>query len=313
VAIGCETVKFSLAAWLAERDVWTDLARHAEAIGFDELLVPDHPGATAAPWLSLAAAAMVTDRIGLGACVLNTGVREPLQVAVDAATLAILAPGRTVVGLGAGHTPAEWAASGRQYPSPGGRVDRLREVASIVKRLLAGETVSSHGSTVTLEDASLGGEWLVPDPALRLRIGGNGLRLLRFAAAHADIVSVTGLGATRSDGHSHDVLWGGADLDRRFDLIRETAATAGSSPEIEALVQHAEVTEDREVAANALASALPGVTAEAVLTAPFVLIGTKPEIAGQLQENRVRWGITRYVVRQPAIEVAAAMMTRTTE
>ena len=57
----------------------------------------------------------------LGTYVLNTGVRDPLTIAADAATLDVISGGRVVLGLGAGHTPAEWHMTGRAYPQPGAR------------------------------------------------------------------------------------------------------------------------------------------------------------------------------------------------
>jgi probable F420-dependent oxidoreductase len=311
-------VSFALLAGLDDRESWCALAQRAESIGFEALLASDHVGSTASAWVSLAAAAMVTERIALGPCVANAGVRDPVQIACDAATLELLAPGRCELGLGAGHTPREWEAAGKAYPVAGRRVQRLTEVAQVVQRILLGETVTFKGATVTVKEACLDRE-LIPARRIPLRIGGNGPKLLRFAAEHADIVSVTGLGATRSDGHSHDVLWDEADIDRRFDLIRETATEAGREPLLEVLVQHTEVTSDREAAAQilieqirAIAGDVRGLTPATALGSPFTLIGTPQEIAAQIAENNARWGIARYVLRTPAVEHATAIITATT-
>jgi len=67
----------------------------------------------------------VTERIRLGTYVLQAGVREPLDMANDAATLDLLDPGRVVLGMGAGHTPVEWGAIGRRRPAPAKRIARL--------------------------------------------------------------------------------------------------------------------------------------------------------------------------------------------
>ncbi len=92
------------------------LARKAEDIGCRAVYVADHPGATADPFASLAALAGATT-LRLGTYVLNAGVRDPLTIASAAATLDVLSGGRVVLGLGAGHTPAEWAMLGREPPS----------------------------------------------------------------------------------------------------------------------------------------------------------------------------------------------------
>ena len=101
------------------------LAQRVEALGFDALLVGDHRDSGASPWLALASAAAVTERIRLGTYVLQAGVREPLDMANDAATLDLLDPGRVVLGMGAGHTPVEWGAIGRRRPAPAKRIARL--------------------------------------------------------------------------------------------------------------------------------------------------------------------------------------------
>ncbi|MCK6212251.1 LLM class flavin-dependent oxidoreductase [Georgenia sp. EYE_87] len=51
-----------------------------------------------------------------GSYVTNGGVREPQHIAADVATLDVVSGGRARLGLGAGHTPAEWRAVGRCSP-----------------------------------------------------------------------------------------------------------------------------------------------------------------------------------------------------
>jgi len=45
-----------------------------------------------------------------------------------------------------------------------------------------------------------------------------------------------------------------------------------------------------------------------VLAVPYVLIGTIPEIVEQLHSARDRWGITRWVVRVGALDVAEQIL-----
>jgi len=103
---------FALQAQPTDAADWLDLARRAEAAGFDTLLAADHPGSCAAPFVALAAAAAVTTTIRLGSYVANAAVREPILLAADVATLDVVSGGRALLGLGAGHTPAEWDAIG---------------------------------------------------------------------------------------------------------------------------------------------------------------------------------------------------------
>jgi probable F420-dependent oxidoreductase len=180
------------------------LAAEVEAAGFDGLYVADHPGSTPAPFVALAAAAGATERIQLGTCVLNAGVWNPVALASEAATLDVVSGGRAVLGIGAGHTPDEWTSTGRPYPSPGERVGRMIELVKATEALLRGDPVSRRGDHFTLIHATLSDPRPVRD-RIPLLIGGNGTRLLRFAAQHADIVGVTGLGRTLADGHRHEV------------------------------------------------------------------------------------------------------------
>ncbi|WP_238454015.1 LLM class flavin-dependent oxidoreductase [Micromonospora sp. ATA51] len=108
---------FSVQARPADAASWLDLARRLEAAGFDALLAADHPGHGASPFVSLAAAAAVTSTLGLGSYVSNAGVREPILLATDVATLDMVSGGRARLGLGAGHTPAEWRPSAASGPT----------------------------------------------------------------------------------------------------------------------------------------------------------------------------------------------------
>jgi hypothetical protein len=112
-------VSFSVQASPADTDGWLRLAARCEAAGFDALLVADHPGSDASAFVALAAAAAVTSTIGLGSYVSNAAVREPILLATDVATLDVVSNGRARLGIGAGHTPAEWHAIGRQRPDVG--------------------------------------------------------------------------------------------------------------------------------------------------------------------------------------------------
>jgi probable F420-dependent oxidoreductase len=283
---------------------WAELAARAESGGFRRLYCPDHPGTGPSPMLALAAAAAVTTTIELGALVLNAGLRDPFDIAVDVATLDLLSDGRALLGLGAGHTPTEWAQRGRAFPSPASRIARYEEVADVATMLLRGESVHYLGAHVQLPDRV---ELHAPRP-VRSRVpvvlGGNSPRLLRHAAAHADIINLTGLGRTQSDGHRHAPLWRPGDIDRRLDLIRAAQPADRLPAVLEALVQRVAITDDAQGAAAEMLDQLAGsgeLTADELLASPFVLIGTASEIADRIRATaRVR-GITAYVVREAAV------------
>lgn len=276
------------------------LAGEVERRGFDGLYVGDHPGSGPSPFVALAAAAAVTERITLGTCVLNAGMWEPVALASEVATLDVVSGGRAALGVGAGHTPAEWTSTGRPYPSPGARVERMVELVDVTRALLRGEPVTHRGNHFTLVDAVLSDPRPSPN-AVPLMVGGNGTRVLRFAAQHADVVGVTGLGRTLTDGHRHEVDWSPSALGRIVEIVRSVAESSGRHPELEALVQHVEVTDDAPAVAARLTARVPGASVDDLLGAPFVWIGTVEEIGAKLDAHRSRLGIERYVVRAPAI------------
>ena len=109
------------------------LAREVEARGFDSLYLPEHthipisrrtPPATGDevlpeeykrtldPFVALAVAAAVTERIRLGTGVLLPAQREPIVTAKAAATLDVMSGGRTVLGVGFGWNEDEIADHG---------------------------------------------------------------------------------------------------------------------------------------------------------------------------------------------------------
>ena len=291
----------SVQAGPRDRGSWLALAADVESAGFEGLYVGDHPGVAPDPFVSLAAAASVTERIRLGTCVLNAGMWEPVVLANAVATLDVVSHGRARLGVGAGHTPKEWAARGRPFPSPGARVGRMVELVEATRALLdSGEPVSYRGSYFTLDGAAM----TDPRPVqarVPLMVGGNGARVLRFAAQHAEIVGITGLGRTLEDGHRHEVNWSPSAIDRIVDVVRSTAERTGHDAQLEALVQHVEITDDASGVAARLVTHVPGASVADLLSAPFVWVGTIEEIREKLRQHESRLGLRRYVVRPPAI------------
>jgi len=292
-------IAISVQAEPKDLDSWLALARRLESSGFRGLLLADHPGSGASAWPALGSAAAVTHALMLGTYVVQAGVREPMHVAADAATLDILAPGRVRLGLGAGHTPREWEDVGRHRPAPRERADRLAEFVEVTAALLRGETVMHEGRYLTLSESHLHG--LPASGRVRLAVGGGHPEVLRAAARHADVVGLSGLGRTLADGHHHEVRWSAADLQRQLRLVRDEARRADRTPVIEALVQVVDVTQDREVAIEKLSSRIPGASAEDVAHTPFALLGTYEEMAAQLYAQAEEFGISSYVVREPAV------------
>jgi probable F420-dependent oxidoreductase len=292
ISVSVQAEPTDLRAWLA-------LARRLESSGFRALLMGDHPGSGASPWPALGSAAAVTQTLKLGTYVVQAGVREPMHVAADAATLDILAPDRVLLGIGAGHTPREWADIGRQRPAPGQRAERLAEFAQAVAGLLRGHTVTHDGSHLTLHGSRLDG--LPSGERVRLMIGGGHPLILRTAARHADVVGLSGLGRTLANGHDHEARWSRSDLRRQLQLVRDEARQAGTRPVAEALVQAVVTTSDRAGSIEELSAKIPGASPEDIAHTPFLLIGSHEEMAGQMLTQAEELGIASYVIREPAV------------
>lgn len=300
-------ITVSVQASPADLESWLTLARGLESSGFSGLLLGDHPGSGPSPWPALGCAAAVTRTLTLGSYVVQAGVREPMHVAAEAATLDVLAPGRVLLGIGAGHTPREWDDIGQVRPGPRQRAERLAEFADVVARLLRGETVTHDGRHLALRGSRL--EDLPTGHGVRLAVGGGHPEVLRAAARHADVVGLAGLGRTLADGHHHEARWSPADLQRQLRLVREEAARAGREPVIEALVQIVTVTEDRAAVAGQIAARTQGASADDVARTPFALIGSHAEMAAQLRRQSEEFGITGYVVRESAVPELARVLT----
>ncbi|GGR80378.1 LLM class F420-dependent oxidoreductase [Micromonospora fulviviridis] len=301
-------VIFSVQARPTDATGWTDLARRVEAAGFDALLASDHPGHGASPFVALAAAAAVTSTLGLGSYVSNAGVREPILLATDVATLDVVSGGRARLGLGAGHTPAEWRAVGRERPDVAARVRRCVAVAEAVRDLLAGNEVTVDTPELAAYAARLT-ELRPVQGRVPLTMGTANSTLLRWAGAHADVVGLTGFGRTLADGHNHDVRWRVDQIEAQLAHVAAGAAGRDTPPALEALIQQVTVTDDAEAAAASIA-ADTGLSVADLLATPFVLIGTADEIVAAVSRHQRRWGITRFVVRADAVDVLAPLLPR---
>ncbi len=300
VAVAVQAQARDAASWLA-------LARKVERLGFDALLAADHVGMRPSPFVALAAAAAVTRRIGLGTYVVNAGIRDPLLLASDVATLDLVSDGRARLGIGAGHTPAEWAGVGRERPSVQDRVRRCIAVAESVRALLAGQLVKLHSDVLQVE-ASLTAPR--PERTVPLTVGGANSSLLQWAGEHAEVVGLTGMGKTLADGYGHEARWRVSQFERQLDLIRQGAdRREHGAPELEALVQMVDVTDDPEKAVHELATELDVPIAD-LLEVPFLLVGTRDEIVSKIRARQQRWGIDRIVVREDAIDALGPLLSR---
>lgn len=294
--------RFSLqAAQTQSRREWLELVRRADDAGFDMIVTADHLGGCLSPLLPLATAAEVSQRLRLGVMVLNNDFHHPALLARSAATLDLLSEGRLELGLGAGHAKPEYERAGLAFDAAGVRVQRLEEAVIVLRRLLDGETVTFTGRHYRLREQRCD-----PEPVqtrVPLLVGGAGRRLQRVAARHADAVGFTGLGRMLEDGQRHDPSGFRADrVDDDVAAVREAAAQRSSPLELQVLVQDVVVTDDAYGTAEEISSSrLPSLTANEVLSTPYLMVGSTTTIVDRLIEQRQRWGFSHYTVRQDAL------------
>ena len=126
------------------------LAQRAERAGYDSVWVAE-TRLTRDAVAPVAAIALGTERLKVGTGIVNVYTRNPVLLALTFATLDELAPGRIVMGLGAG-SPRVLAPQGVEFARP---LTRLREYCEVIPRLIAGEEVTYHGAVVNLEGARI--------------------------------------------------------------------------------------------------------------------------------------------------------------
>ncbi len=287
-------------------DELRERARAAERAGFDVFHTADHVGDGWSPLAPLHAAAAVTTRLRVGPLVLNNDFHHPVHLAREVAALDHAIGGRFELGLGAGHAFTEYAAIGAPFDAPAVRKARLAESVEVLRPLLDGEEVTYDGDHVHLTGVRV---MRARQERLPIMVAVNGDRWLAHAAAHADIVALTGLGRTLEDGQRHEVRWQADRLDAVTQVVRDAATAAGRPvPELHALVQVVTVTKDRRAAAEELAAGVEGLSVDDALSTPFLALGTHDEIADHLLECRHRWGISYFSVRD--VEAFAPVIER---
>ena len=174
---------------------YLDLARRAEAAGFDSIWVGDHliydlpDGSTRGPyegWTTLAAIAAVTQRVEIGPLVASTSFHAPAMLAKQAATVDAISQGRLIVALGAGWNRREFDAFGFPYDR---RVSRFEEALAIIAPLLREGRTTFHGEFYDVDDCVLD-----PRPVREggppIMLGSNSPRMLSIGLPVVDAWNV---------------------------------------------------------------------------------------------------------------------------
>lgn len=186
------------------------VATAADEAGLDELWLWEDCFFEAG--ISAAGAALAwTTRLRVGIGLLPVPLRNVALTAMEVATLARLFPGRIDVGIG--HGTQDWMARvGARVDSP---MTLLREYATALRALLAGQRVTERGRYVHLDDVAL--DW-PPMVVPRLVVGAVGPRTVALSGELAD-------GTVLTSGSSPETVRG-----VRAQLDEACAAAGVSAP-----------------------------------------------------------------------------------
>jgi probable F420-dependent oxidoreductase len=167
-----------------------DLARRADRLGYDSFWVAEVTGTEA--FCVLGAVSHTAPGIGLGTGVLPMQVRTPPLLAMAAASLQALAPGREVL-LGIGvSSPVVAGWHGAGYPAK--PLARMREFIALLRECLSGNTVTFAGDYYQVRKFRLGVE--LGDHKPKIVLGALGEGMLRLAGQEADGVLLNYLPAS---------------------------------------------------------------------------------------------------------------------
>lgn len=151
-----------------------ELSHEAESAGWDGLFVPDcifidvpHAPLMPAydPWVTLAAIAMRTERVRIGAIITPLSRRRPWKLARETATLDHLSRGRLIVAVGLGALDDKGFTHVGEVTDLKTRARMLDEGLAILTGLWSGERFSFHGEHYDVDDLTF-----LPRPVQRPRI-----------------------------------------------------------------------------------------------------------------------------------------------
>jgi probable F420-dependent oxidoreductase len=226
-------MKFGVSTFLTDGGLApTELALALEERGFDSLFVAEHthmPVNVAAPpdtdlpprdyyrsmdpFVALAAAAAVTERLLLGTGIALVVQRDPITLAKEAASLDHISGGRFQLGVGAGWLREEMLNHGTD---PRTRLALMRERVLAMKEIWTSDKAEFHGRFVDFDPIF---SWPKPvqRPHLPVLIGGNGPTVLDRVLEYGD-------------GWAPNLVGTPADLVDQVADLQRRAADQGCAP-----------------------------------------------------------------------------------
>ena len=196
-------MRFSYAESMTDPSFYAPLARAAEEAGYHSMVIPDsicypersssvypfNPDGTREfledkpflePFSLIPALGAVTTSLRFVTFVLKLPVRNPLLVAKQATSTAVLTGGRLVLGVGSSPWREDYEVLGVPWQRRGQRMD---ESMAIIRGLAAGGYFEHHGEVYDLPPVKIAP---VPAEPIPLLVGGHGEAALRRAARSGD-------------------------------------------------------------------------------------------------------------------------------
>ncbi len=212
----------------------SEIARTAEAEGFDSLWVMDHYyqiepglGSKEDPMLEAYSAlnfmAAATERVQLGVMVTGVVYRHPGFLIKQVSTLDVLSGGRAYFGIGAAWYWQEAKGLGFPFPSTSARLEQLEEVLQLAKQVWAGDFASYEGKHFKLE-SPINSPQPLSKPHPPILIGGGGeKKTLRMVAQYGDACNLFARNGVEGAGKKLAILRDHCEaLGRDFDEIEKT-------------------------------------------------------------------------------------------
>jgi len=196
-------MRFMAALAFSEPADFVDIARTADACGWDALAISDHlvlPGEIRSPypyaadgkpywdagtpwpdpWVSIGAMAAVTARVQFVTNVYVLPARNPFVVAKAVGTAAVLSANRVILGIGVGWMREEFDLLEQDFARRGRRTD---EAITVLRTLWRGGMVEHHGEFFDFGPLAMSP---APTRPVRVYVGGVSAPALRRAARLGD-------------------------------------------------------------------------------------------------------------------------------
>lgn len=235
----------------------------AERYGYDMVGIADTPGNAMDPWVAATILAQAVAHPRIAQCVTNLSSRHPAVSAAAIASLDLLAPGRTILGVGSGHSGT------RNLGISGGNTAALAEGIDMLRALLAGRAARWQGGEAHLP-------WIRrPSPVF---LSASGPKALAVAGSVADGVFVN-FGLTREA------------IARSEPAIAAAAKAAGRDPDAVEIWQIAalDCNRDRSASRRKIGAILAFMAAGYVLQGDLSARGVPEHLHAQIAALRQRY------------------------